>query len=116
MMQDICILTRLCSIKEVRVVMNTSEKKSFSIEEEQGRRCSFCGAAEGKPHPMRGFKVELSHPIGDDKGELACQVCRIHFRKKKAEKASSVVKKTTIIFAGIVLVAAILIIIGISLN
>lgn len=99
--------------------MNTSEKMSYSskIEEiEQERRCSFCGAAEGKPHPMRGFKVELTHPVGDDKGELACQVCRIHFRKQKTEKAASVVKKTTFIFAGIVLVAAILIIIGISLT
>lgn len=99
--------------------MNTSEKMSIRTqveEKKQERRCSFCGAAEGKPHPMRGFKVELSHPIGDDKGELACQVCRIHFRKQKADKASSVVKKTSLIFLGIVIVAAILIAVGISLS
>ena len=47
-------------------------------------RCEFCDAVEGEPHPMRGFTVELTPPVGyDEDGPKACQSCRIHFRREE---------------------------------
>ena len=49
-------------------------------------RCEFCDAIEGEAHPMRGFIVELEHPVGYEDGPKACQVCRIHYRKREEGK------------------------------
>tara|TARA_R100000908_G_scaffold50441_2_gene25877 strand:+ start:63624 stop:63839 length:216 start_codon:yes stop_codon:yes gene_type:complete len=46
----------------------------LSIQEETERKCSFCGAVEGKPRPLGRYIVELT-PVN---GKLACQSCRVH--------------------------------------
>lgn len=111
------VLCTCCNKKEVSVVMNTSEKVSKeSVEKSLEKKCSFCGAREGKPHPIRGFKVELNYPYGDEEGGLACQVCRIHFRKKETGGAIYSRSNPIIIYAMIVVMVIFLAILGISLR
>lgn len=51
-----------------------------------GLKCEFCGALEGERHPVRGFKVEISTPLGQPEGSMsACQVCRVAYRREKQE-------------------------------
>lgn len=49
-------------------------KSTLNIKETKKRKCSYCGAVEGKPRPLGRFMVEL-RPIGD---KLACQSCIVH--------------------------------------
>lgn len=71
-------------------------KDSISAE----NTCDFCGAKEGKAHPTRGFKVKLTPVIGEKEGSQACQVCRIHFRKKEESK-KPLLSKNKIVFLSI---------------
>lgn len=49
-------------------------------------KCEFCGVISGERHPVRGFKVKITTPLGYPEGStLACQVCRIAHRSEKQE-------------------------------
>lgn len=43
-------------------------------------RCHYCGAIEGKPHPIRGLTVSLQQ-MKYYAGKQACQICRLYYQE-----------------------------------
>ncbi|HCD52578.1 MAG TPA: hypothetical protein DEQ34_09030 [Balneolaceae bacterium] len=68
------------------------QKKESSVV----KKCDFCGAEAGQPHPTRGFEVKLTPVIGGDHSEQACQVCRVHYRKKEIPEKKLISKNKSV--------------------
>lgn len=65
---------------------NQELQQNPELNKGTGLKCEFCGALEGERHPVRGFKVEISTPLGQPEGSMsACQVCRVAYRREKQE-------------------------------
>ena len=64
---------------------NTDEKRQQLM---LSLRCNHCGAWEGKPHPLRGYKVELATITCKDKEAKVCQSCRINELKNQSMNLS----------------------------
>lgn len=63
------------------------EEISLAIREKAGWKCAFCGAENGKPHPITGSRVVLTvahldhDPSNNDDSNLValCQRCHLRY-------------------------------------
>jgi|GEM_PF-269565 len=72
---------------ELIVTESPKTKKQTPVKEFAPRRCTRCGATEGKIHPLRKILVVLQPLKKEEKDSpLVCLICRLDYIKKEVSE------------------------------